>query len=1365
MNAQSSMASPDVALADRLEAGFAPRLAPVYADLRDEVIAFAEERAGPESARRHAEILLRFTLQQRDTIAGLHKAESLFQTRFASAVDDAEARAAIVDFARALGADEARIRSDMRALDKFFDADAVQERFHKRLGERQRALAYALERLGPMAGEALLADGRAVSAPFFAVEFHELLGEMRSWHGDPRVRKAAHACFRQAVDGIEGRIEEFWLDVSLSATRRVALDETEDVWVQCEAVDALMALSPESVPSVLQRRLATDPATKSAQVRDNELFVRRHLVRLVCAHLADQPKLEPSLSKLANDAEGAVRQAFADALHLLPKGEAAAVMTRLRTDRDPQVRAAIFADPARMLGTVDLAGFIRHIERVCAFEQDEFVLRIALEAAADTAAWLVDHAPKAAPVLIGRMNAAITTLRGRGLSFKIMRWAAEARERIWLYGDDEAREIAAHLAQAAQGLREGQTHGVRGIRGALKDDREKVGRVMAVLAQRSFGLSLRPALLPRIQRGEYFRPRLWRILFEWRHSATDKRQAFRHTIARDFYGSMIAPSARMAELAPTKVPGEPLFESKEGGWRSYLPLLDQVLTALDRGESLHIYTAEGVTRIDPPASLFRRIRSFWSISNRFASLAALRNRDPAEYLDALRILRVEVEFSPYSGTDDAPNPQIVKLFNFGGVALALPVLWERALAYVSTVYENNLVELAIFIALASLWFFGRHIFLGWRARRLRDGLSLVLGGWGTRGKSGTERLKAGLVNALGPSIVSKTTGCEAMFLLGNAYGDLTEMFLFRPYDKATIWEQFNLLKTSRGLGARVFLWECMGLNPSYVRVLQQDWMRDDIGTITNTYPDHEDVQGPAGRNIPEVMCEFIPHDSLLLTTEEEMLPILQQGAEKARTEIRAIGWKEAGLIHQSLLDRFPYEEHPFNIALVTAMGAELGLTHDFCVREMSDRVVADLGVLKTYPRSVIAGRTLEFVMGQSANERFGAMGNWNRMGFADHDLSHDPEIFITTVVNNRADRVPRSRVFARILVQDVAADRHFLIGSNIEGLLGFIEEEWAEYAGSLTLAHEGDDPLAKLEELAKRQRIPTSDREVDGRIAAMRRDDGIAAAHADAITAHEAEIRELHQQYTALRDQVARGGNPAAHDSALRDLLGRAFHAKLVPVRDYYISGEAIVRLIARQTPPGLINRIMGMQNIKGTGLDWVYRWQAWETVWKACQQMREDDPGVVERAFRTLGAFQEFGILSEAEMRSSINYLRNVGELPPSITLQQVDALEVRLDEQLAQLAGEDDAGEGAHEAPQGRFSALGARLLDTAEAFLDAGDAVRRRKASDRIYDALIAEQISSQRAAAELKKLTSRQKGGWLGKTLKDGMGWLRRGGSAV
>jgi len=55
--------------------------------------------------------------------------------------------------------------------------------------------------------------------------------------------------------------------------------------------------------------------------------------------------------------------------------------------------------------------------------------------------------------------------------------------------------------------------------------------------------------------------------------------------------------------------------------------------------------------------------------------------------------------------------------------------------------------------------------------------------------------------------------------------------------------------------------------------------------------------------------------------------------------------------------------------------------------------------------------------------------------------------------------------------------------------------------------------------------------------------------------------------------------------------------------------------------------------------------------------------------------------------------------------------------------------------------------RFIDGIEAFVDAGDAVSRRKTANRIYRDLVAERISHERAANELRKLTQRQKGGWL------------------
>ncbi len=45
-----------------------------------------------------------------------------------------------------------------------------------------------------------------------------------------------------------------------------------------------------------------------------------------------------------------------------------------------------------------------------------------------------------------------------------------------------------------------------------------------------------------------------------------------------------------------------------------------------------------------------------------------------------------------------------------------------------------------------------------------------------------------------------------------------------------------------------------------------------------------------------------------------------------------------------------------------------------------------------------------------------------------------------------------------------------------------------------------------------------------------------------------------------------------------------------------------------------------------------------------------------------------------------------------------------------------------------------------------MDAGDAVKRRKQANQIYQDMIDKRISHERAAVELQLLNKRQKGGW-------------------
>lgn len=686
--------------------------------------------------------------------------------------------------------------------------------------------------------------------------------------------------------------------------------------------------------------------------------------------------------------------------------------------------------------------------------------------------------------------------------------------------------------------------------------------------------------------------------------------------------------------------------------------------------------------------------------------------------------------------------------------------------YLFSIYQNSLLQLTLFLAVLALFFLARHIHLSRRIHNARRGHALVIGGWGTRGKSGTERLKAALINALGFNVVSKTTGCEAMFLHAHAFGDLREMVLFRPYDKATIWEQANLLQVSQRLQADVFLWECMGLTPAYVRILQNQWMQDDVATITNAYPDHEDLQGPAGINIPQVMNQFIPPTAQLLTTEEHMLPILKDGARAKGTAVKALGWREAGLLPPDILARFPYEEHPYNIALVQTLAADFDIPGDVALKEMADRVVEDIGVLKVFPTTTVADRQLTFVNGMSANERFGAMSNWRRTGFASHDPEAHPDEWLCTLINNRADRVPRSQVFAEMLATELAADRHFLIGTNLAGLQGYIQAAWERQLATWHLwpaDAASAAPAGVLEQAARWLRLPRSEAQLARHIAALltRLDcqaeidphrllaepgqltvlgsESLEPATCSALEQYIQAEKQVLADYQSLVARLQQTNGPdASLERAFHAFLRAGFARKFIVIWDHQASGEAIIQQLLRTVPPGLHARVMGMQNIKGTGLDFVYRWQAWDTVYRLCEQLQSEVPETASNAARALASFTEFGNLSAQHVRWTLAQVKASPIAQNEFFQAELAVIESNLVTRLRLV------GAAAEEQPRRQWLAV---LLDAIEAFIDAGEARKRRKRADRIYRDLSHQRISYDRASYELRQLNNRQQGGWL------------------
>ena len=1333
-------------------------------------------------------LLLRINMEL-EAVAALRKGLADFNQRLHLAVSIHEKQEYILAFAAYMGADKRCLRRDRRAFRRWFGADTVIERCQRRIAAHEYSICDILNRLGNSVVAAMQAnpDEETRKLTWERIDLENLTRKLLVYQGDPRVRIAAFACLACSIAGLPVQFQMTSLqEVTVTFIYRSAMPGREHIWIQCEALNLLALIAPHSFLQALQQRI-THPLEGDA------LFVRRRGVHLLGKYDRFHPELSSLVAHIFEDPSPFVRQSLAHTLGKVLSSEKTEdrpevwqwMQQLMLKDQSHQVRAfavsamsRVPADPLQKTEKMNL------LKTVLTKEKNSFVLKIALDAAARELEMLgMNSSQESVTIYKNNLLPHVIDIHKHTPDLSIRRWAALIREKMIVAADPVSRELKKQLIDLLKDLSPGKSRRIPRIL-LKKYGKNTLGRLLALLSQDDYGYSLHSTFLGcRITKGDTFAFRLWRLLHEVRNPSPDKRQGHSHTIGRLYKGDLYSPSAILGELTQTKVPGEPLFMDSEDSWRPYLPLPDQILSCLQnpvRQQPVKLYTAEGITEIHPPRSTIRRWLGAGKLTFHFARYAAKRNWEeegsgkPGEYIKALGKLGVQINFIPYEDENGiCDNDSSVQRF----FLLPLPLMdggwYYRIRDYFFSVYENTLPDLAIFTIGLLLFFAGSRFVMSRIAIRSRRKLNLVFGGWGTRGKSGTERLKAALFEALGHSLVSKSTGCEAMFLYAYPFGKTREMFLFRPYDKATIWEQYDVVRLATRLSTRIFLWECMALAPSYVRILQHQWMRDDYSTITNTYPDHEDIQGPAGYDIPLVMTEFIPKGGNLIATEEQMLPILESAAAKAGTKFQSVGWRQAGMLAPDILQRFPYEEHPYNIALVVAMAKELGIDPDFALKEMADRVIADIGVLKEFPRSRVENRDLQFISGMSANERFGAMSNWRRMEFDSHDPQIKPGVILSTVVNNRADRVSRSQMFAKIIVEDFSADYHFLIGSNLEGLVGYIHEALNNYCRQISLQQENDEkssnPLLVLKEMARRQRIPVSREEIQGRLNAMLTGIGLelsdlpndAVDHPDTLedwlNDHELGdisteiLADLKRQvenlssYEEFHNQIEGAGRTisADLDDQLRQLVRSWFLQKIIVVEEYHATGDQIVNRICRQTPPGLLNRIMGLQNIKGTGLDFVYRWQAWETCHQACEKLISAEGAEFERALHELSAFQEYGLLTEYHVKKSCEIVRN-STTAQAERYQAEIALIISNMEAALTIIKSDQSG-AVKEKSMVKDSA--ARISGFIESMIDAGDAVRRRKRANRIYKDLAEERISGERAVKELKALNRRQKGGWL------------------
>lgn len=472
-------------------------------------------------------------------------------------------------------------------------------------------------------------------------------------------------------------------------------------------------------------------------------------------------------------------------------------------------------------------------------------------------------------------------------------------------------------------------------------------------------------------------------------------------------------------------------------------------------------------------------------------------------------------------------------------------------------------------------------------------------------------------------------------------------------------------------------------------------------------------------------------------------------------------------------------------------------------------------MLKVYPAARVRGRLLSFVNGMSANERTGFINSWTRMGLDAIDLAREPGRQVVTVVNNRADRVSRSEVFARILVEDAAADVHVLIGTNLPGLMSYLRHALDAHVSELEVvtaeergAIGATQPFVRLGRHLARLRIAHPDwHEVTSRLSFYASGVGLEIDPSGLPALEEevrrifaagsttvAEIRTELEGDAALRValvNVLRDGAPppegwvecawpptpdelVAHVIAqlarlavharlrarLEDLLESgnaadvtAFHATfraayrelfldaVVVVPDPGERGDDIIDRCARVCPPGTTVTVLGIQNIKGTGLDFVYRWLALDQVSALAAAASRGDATTRVRALRALESFEDHGLLDAAVGAATLAAapLAGLGDLDVAYLKKVRGKLERVHADKLAALGHRSEK------------DLLG-RVLDRLERWIDPLDSIRRRGHARQVMADLVVHRISHARAAVEMRKLTDRQKGGWLGDSMR-------------
>jgi hypothetical protein len=198
--------------------------------------------------------------------------------------------------------------------------------------------------------------------------------------------------------------------------------------------------------------------------------------------------------------------------------------------------------------------------------------------------------------------------------------------------------------------------------------------------------------------------------------------------------------------------------------------------------------------------------------------------------------------------------------------------------------------------------------------------------------------------------------------------------------------------------------------------------------------------------------------------------------------------------------------------------------------------------------------------------------------------------------------------------------------------------------------------------------------------------------------------------------------------------------SKIVLVENAYVKPDQLTSHIASLAMTNQHQLIVGMQNIKGAGLNYVYMWQQWQKIYQMCESLKS--PATKQSEFRKL-------LLKLAQQPKfsaiEIDYLQQaIKDIAHSEHAQnEFSQAELRyIHEKVVKGKNEDNSND--EERPKSKFRGF---VNQVVESFLDAGAAVKRKKTAQQVYQDIADQRITIEKAISVLATLNRSQKPGWL------------------